>query len=275
MKKIIFFFLNLLILVQSQFNYPWYKNLICAGGWYNLDELIAYPDIIPIESDYSPIRFFIDYKNFDSQCGEGKTYEDICAYKEMIKDQLGKATKLMERIIKVRRFTQDLYFSENLLKNQLQIFIYDSKLSNGISCDYIIILNINQGTQIMNRVFGFAGNPRIFETSTLRPILGIIDIFNNDYRHMENKEYFLLHSFLHQIIHLLVFIQNYFFNSPQKPHILMLLIILAIENLDILILQMLLNLARDILMKIIFLEYPWIIELIKKLECFTGIKDLC
>lgn len=62
MKKLIIFFLNLLILVQSQFYNPWYKNLICAGGWYNLDELIAYPDIISIEPDYSPIRFYIDYK---------------------------------------------------------------------------------------------------------------------------------------------------------------------------------------------------------------------
>ena len=220
MKKLIIFFLYLLILVQSQFNYPWYKNLICAGGWYNLDELIAYPDIISIVPDYSPIRFFIDYKNFETQCGEGKTYEDICTYKEMIKDQLEKAAKLMERIIKVRRFTQDLYFSDNLLKNQLEIFIYDSKLSNGISCDYIIILNLNQGTQIMNRVFGFAGNPRIFESSTLRPILGIIDIFNNDYRHMENKEYFLLHSFIHQIIHLLVFHPKLFFQFPtETPYI--------------------------------------------------------
>ena len=92
-----------------------------------------------------------------------------------------------------------------MLKNELQISNYDVQLTEGIPYDYVIVLYINEHVEIKQRILGLQGDPRVFEPGTKRPILGIILIFNNNYKHMANKEHFLLHSFLHQIIHLLVF----------------------------------------------------------------------
>ena len=169
------------------------------------DNLIPYSENIQIESDFSPIRIFIDYTNFDSQCENGNTFNNICTYQGMVKEQLSKAANLMEKIINVKRFTQNIKFSDDMLKNELQISNYDVQLTEGVSYDYIIVLSINEHVEINQRILGFQGDPRVFEPGTKRPILGIILIFNNDYKHMANKEHFLLHSFLHQIIHLLVF----------------------------------------------------------------------
>ena len=203
--KFISFFVSL-VLIQNQLYKNWYKNLYCAGGFYELDNLISHPENFPIESDFSPIRFFVDYSNFDSQCENGNNFKDICTFQELIKNQLSKATNLMQQIVKVKRFTSNIYFSDSLLKTNLNLQNYDSKLNEGIACDYVISVLINEKVQVNNnKILGFQGDPRIIHTSTKRPILGIITIFNNDYNHMENKEHFFLHSFLHQIIHLLVF----------------------------------------------------------------------
>ena len=203
--KFISFFVSL-VLIQNQLYKNWYKNLYCAGGFYELDNLISHPENFPIESDFSPIRFFVDYSNFDSQCENGNNFKDICTFQELIKNQLSKATNLIQQIVNVKIFTSNIYFSDSLLKTNLNLQNYDSKLNEGIACDYVISVLINEKVQVNNnKILGFKGDPRIIHTSTKRPILGIITIFNNDYNHMENKEHFFLHSFLHQIIHLLVF----------------------------------------------------------------------
>ena len=205
MKMHFISFICLLVIIQSQLLQPWYKNLYCAGGFYELENFISYSESIPIETDFSPIRIFIDYTNFDSQCENGNTFNNICTYQGMVKEQLSKAANLMEKIINVKRFTKNIKFSDDLLKNQLKISNYDSVLNEGVSYDYVIILSINEAAQINQKILGFQGDPRVFEPDTKRPILGTILIFNNDYKHMANKEHFLLHSFIHQIIHLLVF----------------------------------------------------------------------
>ena len=197
-----------LTLMQSQYYKTWYQNLYCAGGFYQPDDLISYPENIPIESDFSPIRLFIDYTNFDSQCKSSSAFNDICTFQEMIKSQLIKAADLMSQIVNVKHFTQKINFSDDLLKKNLEIPYYDSTLNKGISYDYVIILSIEKRTSINQKILGFRGDPRIIEKNSKRPILGIIYIFNNDYKHMANVEHFLLHSFLHQIIHLLVFHPN-------------------------------------------------------------------
>ena len=198
-------FIYLLVIIQSQLYQLWYKNLYCAGGFYVPEDLISYSENIPIESDFSPIRIFIDYTNFDSQCETGNTFDTICTYQGMIKEQLTKAANLMEKIINVKRFTQTIKFSDDLLKNKLEISNYDAQLNEGVSYDYVIILSINPFYQRDQRILGFQGDPRVFEPNTKRPILGTIMVHNNDYKHMANKEHFFLNSFLHQIIHLLVF----------------------------------------------------------------------
>ena len=133
-------FLSLLVIIHSQLLQPLYKNLYCAGGFYVPEDLISYSENIPIESDFSPIRIFIDSTNFDSQCDTGNTFNTICTYQGMIKEQLTKAANLMEKIINVKRFTQTIKFSDDLLKNKLEISNYDAQLKEGISCDYVIIL---------------------------------------------------------------------------------------------------------------------------------------
>ena len=105
-----------LTIMQSQYYKTWYQNLYCAGGFYQPDDLISYPENIPTESDFSPIRLFIDYTNFDSQCKSSSAFNDICTFQEMIKSQLIKAADLMSQIVNVKHFTQKINFSDDLLK---------------------------------------------------------------------------------------------------------------------------------------------------------------
>ena len=96
----------------------------------------------------------------------------------------------MEKIINVKIFTQTIKFSDDLLKNKLEISNYDDQLKEGVSYDYVIILSINPFYQRDQRILGFQGDPRVFEPNTKRPILGTIMVHNNDYKHMANKEHF-------------------------------------------------------------------------------------
>ena len=155
MKMHFISFICLLVIIQSQLLQPWYKNLYCAGGFYKLENFISYSESIPIETDFSPIRIFIDYTNFDSQCENGNTFNNICTYQGMVKEQLSKAANLMEKIINVKRFTKNIKFSDDLLKNQLKISNYDSVLNEGVSYDYVIILSINEAVQINQKILGF------------------------------------------------------------------------------------------------------------------------
>ena len=195
----------------------WYKNLICAGGWYAPDELQTHPDTFSIESDFYPIRIYIDFIFFNTQCeSDDKAYKDICSIKDKVKHQLTKASKLIEKIINIKRFSQNLYFPDDLLMNVIGSENYTHILNEGIPYDYVILLKIEKNTRVNygNKILGFQSDPMIFEQSTKRPIFGITYIFNNDYTHMENTDYFLLNSFIHQIIHLLVFHPKLIKNFP-------------------------------------------------------------
>ena len=204
MKSFLYTCLILFNVFQCQIK-PMYKNLICAGGWYELEDLKIYPNLIPTESDFSPIRIFIDYTKFDSQCENDNSLNDICSFQDVIKQQLTKAGNLIEQIINVKRFSQNLIFNDDFMKQNLGVSDYDKNLNNGIPYDYVILLKIESHTEVSKKILGFQSDPVIIESGTNRPIYGIINIFNNDYTHMENVDYFLLNSFLHQIIHLLVF----------------------------------------------------------------------
>ena len=102
MKIKFILFLSSFIIIQGQYN-NWYKNLYCAGGFYTPVNLISHPENIPIDSDFSSIRYFIDYTNFDSQCENEDDFKNICTFKELIKNQLSKAADLMEQIVKIKR----------------------------------------------------------------------------------------------------------------------------------------------------------------------------
>ena len=148
----------------------WYKNLICAGGWYAPDELQSHPDTFSIESDFSPIRIYIDFTFFNSQCeSDDKTYKDICSIKDQVKQQLTKASKLIEKIINIKRFSQNLYFPDDLLMNVIGSENYTHILNEGIPYDYVILLKIEKNTRVNygNKILGFQSDPMIFEQSTI------------------------------------------------------------------------------------------------------------
>ena len=69
----------------------------------------------------------------------------------------------MTQIVNVKHFTQKINFSDDLLKKNLDIPYYDSKLNKGISYDYVIILSIEKRTSINQKILGFRGDPRIIE----------------------------------------------------------------------------------------------------------------
>ncbi len=166
MKIHFLIFLASLTFIQSQYYKTWYQNLYCAGGFYQPDDLIFSATTIPMESEFSPIRFFIDYTNFDTQCKSSSAFSNICTFQEMIKSQLTKAADLMSQIVNVKHFTQKINFSDDLLKNDLTISNYDSALNEGISYDYVIILSIEERATINQKILGFRGDPRIIEKNS-------------------------------------------------------------------------------------------------------------
>ncbi len=179
MKSFLYTCLTLFNVFQCQIK-PMYKNLICAGGWYELEDLKIYPNLIPTESDFSPIRIFIDYTKFDSQCENDNSLNDICSFQDVIKQQLTKAGNLIEQIINIKRFSQNLIFNDDFMIQNLNVSVYDNNLNNGIPYDYVILLKIENHTEVSKKILGFQSDPVLIESGTNRPIYGIINIFNND-----------------------------------------------------------------------------------------------
>ena len=153
MKSFLYTCLILFNVFQCQIK-PMYKNLICAGGWYELEDLKIYPNLIPTESDFSPIRIFIDYTKFDSQCENDNSLNDICSFQDVIKQQLTKAGNLIEQIINVKRFSQNLIFNDDFMKQNLGVLDYDQNLNNGIPYDYVILLKIENHTEVSKKILG-------------------------------------------------------------------------------------------------------------------------
>ena len=206
-------------LINNQLQYNELKSLICGAGLIEAPDLISFENSIEKESNYSPIRIYIDYTNFDQT---SSSYSNISNSKTLIKEKLSRAAYLMEQIIKVQRFKSNLILTEEMIQKH-NLNSYDTKLITGIPYDLIIFPKFKSYTYrtIYNsmKYINFHGYPLIIDSNTKRPITGIIDIYNLDYSNMGNLNTYLINSFIHQLIHIMVFdskLINIFpnYNSP-------------------------------------------------------------
>ena len=208
--------------INLQYGYNELNFLICGEGIETTPDLIEYENSIEKEISYSPIRIFIDYSNFDNTIS---SFTNIEKSKDLIKEKLSKAANLMEQIVKVKRFKNNLFIPDEII-SQHNLTKYNSSIYSGISYDLIIFLKfqnkkqviINEGTKFVN----FQGFPVIIDSNTKRPITGILNIYNLDYSEMSNSETYFLNSFIHQLIHIMVFdtqLIKSFPNYESPPYI--------------------------------------------------------
>ena len=181
--------------------------LMCGSGYYSTPNLVEYQKKIPKEDNYSPIRIFIDYTSFELDCTQ---FPDIAKSKDLIKQKLSKAKSLMEQLINVQRFTEKIYLSDDLKTNiSLSVPYINQILTTGIWYDLVVFPRVTAFKKISQyteyKIFNFMSYPLIIEPTLKKPIFGVIDIFNIDYSSMDNLETYFLNSFIHQLIHIMVF----------------------------------------------------------------------
>ena len=207
MKKfwVLFSLISFFNLINNQLQYNILKSLICGAGLIESPELISFTNSIEKESNYSPIRIFIDFTNFDQT---SSSYSDVSKTKELIKEKLLRAADLIQQIIKVRRFKSNLILTNEIIQKH-NLSSYDTNLISGIPYDLIIFPKFKSSAYrtIYNslKYINFHGFPLIIDSNTKRPITGIIDIYDLDYSNMGNLNTFLINSFIHQLIHIMVF----------------------------------------------------------------------
>ena len=213
---ILFSFFNLIYLQHYRNSNP-LKNLVCGEGIIENPSLIKYPKNINIENDFSPIRIFIDYTTFELECSK---FTNIANFKSLIKEKLSKAANLMEKIIKTQRFTEKIYLTNDFTS---LIFLslpnYDQILTTGVYYDLIVSPKIHNSKSVKidfeKKYINFNSYPLVIEPLTKRPILGIIEIFDLDYSTMDNLETYFLNSFIHQLMHIMVFDTKLIKNFPN------------------------------------------------------------
>ena len=218
-KIVLFFSIFNLICLQNYYNAL--KNMVCGAGIIQNPDLLEYTKPITTEQNFSPIRILIDYTQFELDCTQ---FTELAKSKEVIKEKLSKAAKLMEQIINVQRFKENIILKEDLLMS-LSLFHYDQTLLGGVSYDLIVQPKIKQTLRkMMNfelRYINFNSYAVLIDPTTKRPMVGIIEIFNIDYSNMDNLETFFLNSFIHQLMHIMVFdtklIKNFPNYSPNSP----------------------------------------------------------
>ena len=203
MKIILFFSIFNFIYLGNYFNSL--KFSTCGAGIITNPDLIENSKPIAIDTDFSPIRIFIDYTQFELDCTQ---FTNITKSKSLIKERLSKAATLMEKIINVQRFTEKINLNDDLLSS-LSLSNYDQTLLTGVSYDLIVYPTIRNFLKKVidfeEKIVTFNGYPLLIEPTTKRPILGKIEIFNIDYSKMDNCEEFFLNSFIHQLMHIMVF----------------------------------------------------------------------
>ena len=223
MSMKIFLLFSIINLIYLQYTGIPLNNLICGEGIIENPSLIEYPNNIPIEDDFSPIRIFVDYTIFELDCNK---YTNLLNFKSLIKEKLSKAAKLMEKIINIQRFKEKLYLTDDFISS-ISLFLpyYEQIIGQGISYDLVVSLKIQNErsarTNFESKKINFNSYPLVIEPLTKRPLLGIIEIFDLNYSIMDNLETYFLNSFIHQLMHIMVFdvkliknFPNYSVNSP-------------------------------------------------------------
>ena len=162
---------------------------------------------------FYPVRIFFDSTYMDKQVND---IEYILPIYSIIKSALDKAVKAISQIIKVERY------SENIFENKLNsesitnqgIEFWDEKLNDlnyvHENYDYILFakffMSDNDGITAMANPFALADN-------TYRPLLGIINI-SPYMQYSDHLEQYLQYVFLHELIHAFGFLKEAFQYFP-------------------------------------------------------------
>ena len=195
--------------------------LICGAGTENPPIIIEYENSIPKESDFAPIRIFVDYTSFNLSLLDPK-FVNIAKQKKLLALSFAKAVKLMEQIINIKRFSGNLYLTQNITYQLFSTGRYSQHLLTGIPFDLIIYPRILPKTTVQLysevRTINFYGYPKVVDKSTDRPIFGYLDIYNLDYSIMSNLETYFINSFIHQLMHIMVFDPNLIKRFPYDNY---------------------------------------------------------
>ena len=234
MKKLfyLFYLISYLNFINNQLSNNPLKSLICGAGLISTPELILYQNTIEKESNYNSIRIFIDYTNFDAT---SSSYSNISKSKTLIKEKLSRAVELIQQLIKIQRFKTNLILTEEIIQKH-NLSSYNSNLISGIPYDLIIFPKFQDFDyriiydSIKN--INFHGFPLVIDSNTKRPITGILNIYNLDYSEMLNLNTYLINSFIHQLIHIMVFDSKLIKIFPNY-NLLQLLIKLIILHINI------------------------------------------
>ena len=213
----------LFISVFSFINLQYFNNqirfLVCGAGiGSDLNpDLVDYPKEIPVGNKNSSIRIFIDYTKFEL---DSTQFQKISYSKNIIKEKLSKAAKLMEQIIMLPRYTENIAITEELKKKIISsVPIYDNILTKGVPYDLIVFPEIvsSKNTRLDGEIkrVSFNSYPLVLDPKLRRPMMGKIEIFDLDYSKMDNQETYFLNAFIHQLMHILVFDSRLIKNFPN------------------------------------------------------------
>ena len=217
MKKLAFIILNLilsLLLIASSINndlklnplYDYNDKLIITKDnkieKYNKKRLLSDNDN---NDGFTQIRIFIDKTYIQNQ-----NSQLLDSYNKVIL-AIDKCVRTIQKLIKVKRIGKIKFSDNDLAVLDLDSNKIDPKLlpsGEGIETDLVIIPKFLENNSII-----CLGKPLIFDSSSKRPIGGILSI-NKYLPEKENIENYLESIILHQFTHILGFKYELFNNFP-------------------------------------------------------------
>ena len=215
----IILFISVFAFINLQYFNNQIRFLVCGAGiGSDLNpDLVDYPKEIPVGNKNSSIRIFIDYTKFEL---DSTQFQKISYSKNIIKEKLSKAAKLMEQIIMLPRYTENIAITEELKKKIISsVPIYDNILTKGVPYDLIVFPEIasSKNTRLDGEIkrVSFNSYPLVLDPKLRRPMMGKIEIFDLDYSKMDNQETYFLNAFIHQLMHILVFDSRLIKNFPN------------------------------------------------------------
>ena len=227
MKQIILLFINLFYLIISQNSndiFEQNKNLrFCGAGLINHEIKVSSKigkkhKLDPsrkLSTVYSPIRIFLDTTNFEQ---EGNQIPAIKSKIPMLKEAMNKAVNALSDILEVEDYGNDVFTDlTSAYLYSLKINYWNPILNNNndIPADLIILTRFESIGEFPKGVLASA-TPLLLYPYTNRPIVGLLTVSRDPsfYYYINIKEYFS-YVFLHELTHVLGFLENMFELFPQ------------------------------------------------------------
>ena len=170
---------------------------------------------------YYPIRIILDTTYFEQQ---GTQINAVMNQISMLKEAMNKAIKGLSDILEVEQYGNDIFtdLTQTFL-DEYGVYNWNPNFNiNDVSADLIIIAKFEEEGQFPQGVLASA-MPLLLYPETNRPIVGLLTVSRSEdfYVYSHIKEYYS-HVFLHELTHVLGFLESMFPYFPQgKENILM------------------------------------------------------